>query len=52
MRQEVNDGSLGGRQADENLGKDNAEAVRKYTGLGGRDRNQWNEVVCYRRVRR
>jgi conjugal transfer mating pair stabilization protein TraG len=37
MRQEVNAGSMAGQTAEELLGKDGAEAVRKYTGLGGRD---------------
>jgi conjugal transfer mating pair stabilization protein TraG len=38
MRQEVNAGSMGGQTAEELLGKDGAETVRKYTGLGGRDK--------------
>jgi hypothetical protein len=38
MRQEVNAGSMGGQTAEELLGKDSAESVRKYTGLGGRDK--------------
>ena len=37
MRQDVNAGSMGGQTAEELLGKDGAEAVREYTGLGGRD---------------
>lgn len=37
MRQEVNAGSMGGQTAEELLGKDGAETVRKYTGLSGRD---------------
>jgi conjugal transfer mating pair stabilization protein TraG len=37
MRQEVNAGSMGGLTAEELLGKDGAETVRKYTGLSGRD---------------
>jgi hypothetical protein len=36
MRQEVNAGSIGGQTADALLGKDSAETVRKFTGLGGR----------------
>ncbi len=42
MRQEVNAGSMGGRQADSMLGEAGAEAVRKYTGLGGRDKESVN----------
>jgi hypothetical protein len=38
MRQEVNSGSMGGRQAESLLGEAGAESVRKYTGLGGRDK--------------
>jgi hypothetical protein len=38
MRQDVNAGSMGGQGAEKLLGKDNAESVRKYTGLAGRDK--------------
>jgi hypothetical protein len=38
MRQDVNAGSMGGRQAEGLLGEAGAESVRKSTGLAGRDK--------------
>ena len=44
MRQEVNAGSIGGQTAEELLGKDGAETVRKNTGLSGRDEESVERV--------